>query len=330
MRLLLPAVSVFVIFLAPRGIADEKPTLVSHVYRTPQFILNGLTRAPEAIHLRAIAPTTDGEKRYNALKWLEDVGVECKPGMSAIVLDKNKALVVKAPAATLESIDKILSQIDQSTNFTILQIELSANLWSYDSDRPLDPQQKPHTLAELREKAGGTLQTLDSHSVLTRSGNRVVAVSRIGTLTPPLSPETKTPAKNEDLSTLDPSDPHLFDDGSRGSVVAFEPSIGPDRHTIDFQVSYQARLPQSNGEPDIFIQFFNNAAIMTGQDLVVFSTATPTVAPPGRLRHRVLTISAQITDDLGRTLDKIEKLEPLDLKSELELIRRAQEGIPNE
>ncbi len=307
--------------------AQEKSKLYNHAYSAPASLFHE-TDVTVASKLRALPPTLDGERRYDVLGWLEQQGVERKPGVSAILLERSDVVVVRGPAEFLELAGGSMETLCIKTS--IKQINLSADLWAYESDGPLDPAKRPHNLAEIRARAGNSLKLLDSHALLTKSGNRVTGESHSAITPPPVSPAS-TPAPASPKESPSPKvEAGPFQDGSRGSVFDVESSLSPSGETIDFQLAYQARVAQPAGEPDIAVHCSSTGGVKPGQDIVVFFTTDSGGTANGKHRHRALTISAQILDEAGQPLDDAEATRKKHATRALQLIRRAQEGIVTE
>jgi|GEM_PF-6117940 len=343
MRRRLPILLVLTLLIAPftlAGDADKLTTCVIRIHRgifadhSDQTELSPPGKEEKRVpKLVLLPPTLDGQRRYDVLGWLETEGLQRKPGMSAIYLDRSTFVVITASPADIHLAEAIMA-CPCLEDVPTKEIRATADLWIFEADGLLEPAKYPHTLAELRALAGPSLKLLDAHTLITKSGNRTVGenLSALPRKPAPPAPAPASPDKAADPkapeATAEEPEPGIFS-GSRGSVLEIEPNIGPDGETLDFQISYQARFAQSNGEPDAIVKVSTNSSLQNEHDMVLWLNAVPGDAPAGKVRHRALTMAMQILDQTGRPVGDVEAIRKRQDAANRELIRRAQEGLEN-
>jgi hypothetical protein len=272
------------------------------------FLSASLTSMENGV--RHLPPTLDGESRYDVLGFLVANGLTKRPGQSAIYLGWKRVIVVKGTPEDLELAGRILEFLFIGTSTT--QISLGASLWNFESAGPIDLAHRPHNFAELQKMAGRSLTLLDTHTLTTSSGARVIGQNRLD----PSAPEA-----------ADPQNDTAFPKGSLGSILEIEPSVDITGKQLDLQIAYQARIPQAEGQPDVTLRWSNAAAtIQVGQEVVTSFATSATRTASGRFQHRALIISGEILDSYGIPKDGEEARKRI-AEEKTALIRRAQEGI---
>ena len=306
----------------------SKAGLITRVHQVPpSFFLSGSSGDPEKAKVgsnpKKLPPTRDGEDRYEVWERLVAMGVPAAPGSRAILMEKNRAVIVTASADAQDLVDRMFEMtwcgpFDQ-------QIEIIALLLEYDEDPFANGGPQRRTLAELKTQVGDSLRVLDAFRIVDKSGQRTVGINKecatdANPAKPPASP-AKDAVANETRFELN---------GARGSLLEIEPTIGPDGMTADMMLRYEARFKQSDGRPDAELKFTNNMTIAAGQDLIAYSTVVhdaPAVAK-GKIKRRALIVSARIFHADNRTPEERRLAEEAFLRArDAELIRKATEGL---
>jgi hypothetical protein len=95
----------------------------------------------------------------------------------AIYLPDDQAVVLRATALDQDLAERTLET--HCNVFSIKSLELSLSVWSYLDDPAALVKNNVSTFEEIRQVAGDTLRPLDSHLILTRSGNRATSMQQL-------------------------------------------------------------------------------------------------------------------------------------------------------
>ena len=209
-------------------------------------------------------------------------------------------------------------------SFSIKTIQLTLSVWDYEDGRSAANDQ-PTTFEEIEERAGDTLRLLHSQTLQTRSGNRVMGTSRQGDPALDDKPVAAT------SPTAKPDDPLPRLGAARGSVVRFEPVIGPDGISIDVRTEYMLRVPSSQTGIDVDVSGDNLLTVMAGSEIVVQNAALRTKdenAQGSKVRRYAVVLGGALKQSQEEFKAKLEERlseEALEnLRWEKEVIRRAK------
>ena len=308
---------------------DDATKFITRVYHVPAGVFGlsplqepgGLKLTPEN-EPKELRPAADAERRFDVWGFLNVNGAQKLPGSEAILLQDSNALVVTTSADVQDLIERIVEIPICGERAKILKI--TATLWEYEDDQFADAEAQLKHLSDLRQHAGNSLKLLDSQMIATKSGQR--AVTLIKESDQNRAPVTVPASKPADPSanTVAPS-PKL--NGSRGSLLEVEPTIGPDGEEVDMQISYEARLRRPNAEQDIELNVATNLTVMNGQDAIPYralARGEEASARGGKVKRHALIISARVVAVDGLTSDERRKLGE---QKDEQLIRKAHASL---
>jgi hypothetical protein len=267
-------------------------------------------------NFKRLPDSPDGKRRYDITSFLITGGT-LTPGVGkrAILLEDEETLVLTATGDEQRQSASYLEDLCCGSG-AIKQIELGVTAWSYLDDPATLAKNVAATFEDIQKRAGDTLQPLDAHLLLTRSGNCAVSTQLLAVEGKPAAvPDAdfrKAPALN-----------------NPGSFVSIEPVIGPDGSSLDFQLSYCARIPQA-GSPDLYLSHATNCTLIDGSSLVVHSILLPPLPDqnPKKARRCVVVVSGRIlSDPTAETLAKKWEAEREERKQRL--IKQATDGLPS-
>jgi hypothetical protein len=260
-----------------------------------------------------LADRANGGKRYDVLKWLTESGITARPGQVAVYLPNDHALVFSGTAEDQDLVLRILEF--PFCRASVKLLEISINAWTYLDDPAALVNNHAKTFEQVRAIAGESLRSIDSHLIVTRSGNRAESVHELA--------NSKEPPK----SAKPPETPAAL--SAPGSSVEAEPVIGPDYTSIDFQVDYRARIPQSDGAQDLCFSHVTNATVVDGRNVIVQNLLFPPLAKqdPTKVRRCAIVVSARILEIETPEADKLSSAE-IERRNR-HLIADAFEGLPN-
>jgi len=260
--------------------------------------------------------------RYDVLPWLEAAGVEKAPGAEAILLAGSNALVVTAPPDQQEVVERVI-EIPCCDDRSKL-LEITASLWEYEDDQFVDAARGLRLFADIRKRAGDSLRLLDSQLIVTKSGQRAIAVNKEGGAdrAPVAPPDTKS-----EKATQTETEPWIQLSGERGSFLEVEPTIGPDGVLVDLQIAYHARLKRGGEARDLEIDVTTNVTVMSNHDAIPYRALAYNDGLPvkeGKIRRRALVIGVRLIDVEGLAREEIEKERA---RQDEQLVLKARTGL---
>jgi hypothetical protein len=284
-------VSLFLVPLKSRAAEDEPliTKLIEHVSPPIFGLSDPLAKFNREIPLseenkarsRPLADHPNGGKRYDVLKWLTESGIPERPGQVAVYLPDEHALVF---SGTAEDQDLALRVLEEPwlRQGPVKMLELNLSAWTYLDDPAALVNNHVKTFEQIRTIAGESLRPVDSHLIVTRSGNRAESVQQLASGEEP--PKSAKPSQAP--SALN----------APGSIVAVEPVIGPGGNTIDFQVDYRARIPQPDGAQDLCFSHVTNATVVDGRNVVVQNLLFPPLAKqdPAKVRRCAVVMRIRV------------------------------------
>lgn len=202
----------------------------------------------------------------DARAWFEANGIPFAEGEEAFFDGRLRVLMVRAQAATIERVDKIVHQHWPHLPVENLRVEFTLVEFS----AAKTPGLKGDTAyAALLKEAGDSWHVLNQLQVVARSGWRASAISRFGDSLE--QPDTAGSKKN--LSPLD--DPSVsLQPGEFGATAEIEPTLSFDEKDIDMNFAYRFRAP---GNPPWGWKISTTLTIKDGRPLI----AQIDSAPPG-------------------------------------------------
>jgi hypothetical protein len=309
------------ILLLASALRAEESKLTERVFRLPPDLFLEMIAGGGA---RAIAPAPGGEPRFDAMEYFLQRGLHKGAGVFAIAFGQSKAVVVRASLADLDLIGQGFQPCCMERSLRL--IEMAAHLWEYEDDEFLGPAEKPHTIKEMRARAGDSLRLLDTLLVLTKSGNRAISENKHVISSPAnLAPKKDSP---KDGKSIEESGPFL--DNARGSILEVEPNIGPEGE-VEYQIGYQARLGRKDGEADLAVRAMTNATLRDQGDAIIFTSISGPAARAGKVRYVIVTVGVRLFDEQGRSMADLTQEHAQRKKAQREedqrLIRLASEEI---
>ena len=327
----LSAIIIFALLAAsraePASKPEEKAKLVTRVYRIPPSLFymasKGCikTEKPKNAY-KKLPPTTDGETRYDVWSFFQESGVKKTPGAEAIYLEDSYVLVLIGSPEAHEFVGRLFEYSDCSQYLQL--VEITANLWEYEEDQFADASPGLRRFADIRKHAGDSLKLIDSQLIVTRSGQRAVAVSKQADA---VRPPVAAAEPKSDKTTRDENESRIKLNGARGSYFETEPTIAPDGVSVDMQFGYEARLKRTGATQDTEINVTTNVTVMSNHDAIPYCALVQEDVPPvkaGRVHRRALVISVRLIGVEGLTREEYEK--QLAQKEDL-LIRKARAGL---
>jgi hypothetical protein len=260
--------------------------------------------------IRRLPAPSSGTARYDILEFLYSNGITRRPGQVAVYVPDERALVFTGAPEDQDLVERILET--PSCFVLIKSIELSISTWTYLDDPIALVKNRAKSFEELQAIAGDTLRPVDSHLVVTRSGNRVPSIHLLAA--------EDGPPKATEVGELPPLK-------TPGSVLAIEPVVGPDGSTVDFQVEYRARIPQP-GAADLCFAIETNATIGDGENLILQNLLFPPVdgQDPAKVRRCAVIAATRV---IARP-DKESQLTPEQRETrDQKIIADAIEGLKN-
>ncbi len=326
-----PTVIFFAIIFAAsadeKKVQSEKSDLITRVYSVPAAVFLGHdsdeSKKKDDNAAKKLPPTQSGEARYDVLGYFVAQGMPAVPGSRAILLEKDNAVVVTTSIEGQELAGRMLF-IGYSCD-SIDQIEITAALVEYDDDPFGNGVSPRRRIAEIKALAGESFRVVDAFRIVTKQGQRAIGLNKGGTADE--KPVKRLPAVAKDPA---PDITRLELDGARGSLVEIEPNFLPDRMTVEMMLRYEGRLRQGDGRPDAELKLTTNIMVVSGQELIAYSTIVhdATDVGKGKIRMRTLVVGAQIFHADNRTSEERRIAQEAILRArDAGLIRKATEDL---
>jgi hypothetical protein len=262
-------------------VIDVRPSIFGLLEPSAELGRERALSEEDKARIRPLADRPNGGKRYDVLKWLAESGIPERRGQVAVYMPSENALVFSGTAEDQDLALRVLEEVCLRQG-PVKMLELNLSAWTYLDDPAALVNNHVKMFEQIREIAGESLRPIDSHLIVTRSGNRAESTQQLASGEEP--PKSDKP----------PETPAALN--APGSIVEVEPVIGPDGKTIDFQVNYRARIPHSDGAQDLCFSHVTNATVVDGRNVIVQNLLFPPLAKqdPAKVRRCVVVMSARI------------------------------------
>jgi hypothetical protein len=271
--------------------------------------------AEDDVRIRRLEDQPNGGRRYDVLEYIQSWGITRRDGQVAVYMPNDRALVFTGTTEDHDLLERVTEPIGVPTHAPVL-LQIGISVWTYLDDPAALVENNAISFEAIRKIGGDSLRPVDSHLIVTRSGNRATSTHRLAS--------GDAPAKSAETPKTASTDEPLNSPGSETSV---EPVLGPDGAAIDFAVKYRARIPQADA-PDLCFSHATNVTVISHRNVVVQNLLfTPTDGQnPAKVRRCPIVASARalkMEELIPPALSKEEKA-----KREQQLIEAALNGLP--